>query len=462
MYGRTHRIHFIGVGGAGMSGIAEVLLTMGYQVSGSDLRSTEITDRIGRLGGRVFVGHSSANVEGAQVVVHSTAVPADNPELVAALAAGVPVIGRAEMLAELMRMKYGIAVGGAHGKTTTTSMIAAVLARGGLDPTIVVGGRLHALGTNARLGHGQFLVAEADESDGSFLRLSPAVAVITNIDREHLDYYADLEQVRQAFVYFANRVPFYGVAILCGDDPEVRRILPAVKKRNLLYGLEAEVEVRGEIVELTPNGSRFRVRAQGQWLGEVELQVPGLHNVLNALAAIAVGLEVEIGFGHVAEALAGFRGVSRRFELRGESAGVRVVDDYAHHPTEIRATLAAARQPAGRRLVIFQPHRFSRTRALADEFGTCFSDADRVWVLEIYGAGETPIAGVSGLTVVESAQRHGARHVEFAADPVTAVRAVAAEARAGDTVLTLGAGDVGRWSDEILKRLRNSGVGVGG
>ena len=462
MYGRTHRIHFIGIGGAGMSGIAEVLLTMGYQVSGSDLRTSEVTERIVRLGGRVFVGHSPANVEGAQVVVHSTAVRSDNPELVAALTAGVPVIARAEMLAELMRMKYGIAVGGAHGKTTTTSMVAAVLARGGLDPTIVVGGRLHALGTNARLGHGQFLVAEADESDGSFLRLSPAVTVVTNIDREHLDYYADLDQVRQAFVYFANRVPFYGVAMLCGDDPEVRAILPAVKKRHQLYGLEGEVDVRGEIIETTPQGSHFLVRSQGQVLGGVELKVPGRHNVLNALAAIAVGLEIEVGFGHIAEALAGFRGVSRRFELRGESAGVRVVDDYAHHPTEVRATLAAARQGEGRRLVIFQPHRYSRTRALAEEFGTCFSEADRVWVLEVYGAGETPIPGITGLTVVESARRHGAKHVEFAADAAAAVRAVAAEARAGDTVLTLGAGDVGRLADEILQRLRKAGVGVGG
>ena len=462
MYGRTHRIHFIGIGGAGMSGIAEVLLTMGYQVSGSDLRSSEVTDRIVRLGGRVFVGHAPANVEGAQIVVHSTAVPSDNSELIAARAAGVPVIGRAEMLAELMRMKYGIAVGGAHGKTTTTSMIAAVLARGGLDPTIVVGGRLHALGSNARLGHGQFLVAEADESDGSFLRLTPAVAVITNIDREHLDYYRGLDEVRQAFVYFANRVPFYGAAVLCGDDPEVREILPAVMKRHLLYGLDPGAEVRAEIVEVGAGGSRFRVLVRDTVLGEVELQLPGRHNVLNALAAVAVGLEVEVGFGHIAEALAGFRGVSRRFELRGEAAGVRVVDDYAHHPTEIRATLEAARHAGGRRLVVFQPHRFTRTQALAEEFGGCFGDADRVWVLDVYGAGERPIEGISGLTVVESARRHGARQVEYAPDPATIVVAVAAEARAGDTVLTLGAGDVGKLGDEILRRLKTARVGVGG
>ena len=462
MYGRTHRIHFIGIGGAGMSGIAEVLLTMGYQVSGSDLKSSEVTDRIVRLGGRVFVGHAEANVEGAQIVVHSTAVSADNAELIAARAAGVPVIGRAEMLAELMRMKYGIAVGGAHGKTTTTSMIAAVLARGGFDPTIVVGGRLHALGTNARLGHGQFLVAEADESDGSFLRLTPAVAVITNLDREHLDYYRDLDEVRQAFVYFANRVPFYGVVVLCGDDPQVREILPGVKKRHLLYGLDPGSEVRAEIVEVGAGGSRFRVLARDVVLGEVELHLPGRHNVLNALAAVAVGLEIEVGFGHIVEALAGFRGVSRRFELRGEIAGVRVVDDYAHHPTEIRATLEAARHSGGRRLVVFQPHRFSRTLALAEEFGTCFGDADRVWVLDVYGAGERPIEGISGQTVVESARRQGSRQVEYAPDPAAAVAAVAAEARSGDTVLTLGAGDVGKLGDEILRRLKTAGVGVGG
>src|SRR5262245_32477849 len=444
-----------------MSGIAEVLLNMGYQVSGSDLKAGEVTDRIVRLGGRVFIGHAASNVEGAQVVVYSSAVTSDNPELHAATAAGVPVIARADMLAELMRMKYGVAVGGAHGKTTTTSMVAAVLARGGLDPTIVVGGRLHALGTNARLGHGPFLVAEADESDGSFLRLAPAVAVITNIDAEHLDHYASLDDIRQAFVYFANRVPFYGVTVACADDPQVRLILPEVRKRLLLYGTAPDADVRAEDIRLGV-GARFRVIAQGRGQGEIELHLPGHHNVLNALAAVAVGLEVEIGFAHIAEALAGFRGVSRRFELRGEAAGVRVVDDYAHHPTEIRATLAAARGRGGRRLVVFQPHRYSRTRALAEEFGTAFGDADRVWVLDIYGAGEPPIDGVSGMTIVDSARRHGASHVVHAPDPDAVVAAVTSEARAGDTVFTLGAGDVWKLGETILARLRGAGVGVGG
>ena len=462
MYGRTHRIHLIGIGGAGMSGIAEVLLNMGYQVSGSDLKSSEVTDRIVRLGGRVFIGHASSNVEDAQVVVFSSAVTPDNPELLAAAAVGVPVIPRADMLAELMRMKYGVAVGGAHGKTTTTPMIAAVLARGGLDPTIVVGGRLHALGTNARLGHGPFLVAEADESDGSFLRLSPAVAVITNIDREHLDHYGSLDDIRRAFVYFANRVPFYGVTVACADDPWVRSIVPDVRKRLLLYGTAADADVRAEDIRLEAEGSRFRVIVHGRTQGEIELRLPGHHNVLNALAAVAVGLETEVGFGHVAEALRGFVGVSRRFELRGEAAGVRVVDDYAHHPTEIRATLAAARARGGRRLVVFQPHRYTRTQSLADEFGSAFDEADQVWVLDVYGAGEKPIEGISGLTVVESARRHGAKHVRHAPDVDQVVSAVAAEARPGDTVFTLGAGDVWKLGESILSRLRGAGVGVGG
>ena len=457
MYGRTHRIHFIGIGGAGMSGIAEVLLTLGYQVSGSDLRHSETTDRLVSLGGRVFIGHATSNLEGAQVVVYSSAVRPENPELKAARAAAVPVIGRAEMLAELMRMKYGVAVGGSHGKTTTTSMIAAVLARGGLDPTIVVGGRLHAIGSNARLGHGQFLVAEADESDGSFLRLNPAVSVITNIDREHLDYYSGLDALRQAFVYFANRVPFYGVSVLCADDPEVRAILPLVTKRTTLYGTRPEAHIRASAIELVPHGSRFRLHAGESELGAVELQVPGAHNVLNALAAAAIGLEVEVGFGHIAEALAQFRGVGRRFETRGETQGIRVVDDYGHHPTEIRATLAAARTLGGRVLVLFQPHRYSRTALLKDEFGAAFADAERVWVLDVYAAGEAQMAGVSGRTIVEAAAVRGATHVVYAPDPAEAVAAAAAAGRPGDTILTLGAGDVWKLGDDVLRALGASG-----
>jgi len=387
------------------------------------------------------------------VVVYSTAVRADNPELLAARAAGVPVIPRADMLAELMRMKYGVAVGGSHGKTTTTSMVATVLQRGGLDPTIVVGGRLLTLGTNARLGHGRFLVAEADESDGSFLRLAPAVAVITNIDREHLDHYRDLDDVRQAFTYFANRVPFYGVSVLCVDDESVRAILPQVTKRYLLYGTRAEAEIRGTGLELLPHGSRFTIEADGGTLGAIELQVPGRHNALNALAAVAVGLELEIAFEHIAEALAGFHGVGRRFELKGEAAGVRVFDDYGHHPTEVAATLAAAKGMGGRVLVVFQPHRYSRTQALREEFGRCFGDADRVWVMDVYAAGEAPIAGISGRTVVDSARAHGAAHVAYAATGDEAVEAALREARPGDLVLTLGAGDVSKLGEFLLAGL---------
>ncbi|MFM8558471.1 MAG: UDP-N-acetylmuramate--L-alanine ligase, partial [bacterium] len=341
-----------------------------------------------------------SNVDGAQVVVYSSAVKPDNPELVAAREAGVPVFSRADMLAERLRMTYGGAVGGSHGKTTTTSMIAAVLQRGGLDPTIVVGGRLKTLGANAQLGHGRFLVAEADESDGSFLRLAPAVTVITNIDREPLDHYKDLDDIRQAFVYFANRVPFYGVTVLCVDDPHVRTILPKLTKRHILYGTVPEAEIRMLDLRLAGSRSSFTVEGAGQRLGEVRLQVPGRHNAMNALAAVAVGLELEIAFSHIAEALAGFHGVGRRFEARGEAAGVRVYDDYGHHPTEVAATLAAARQVGGRVLVVFQPHRYSRTAALREEFGACFGDADRAWVMDVYAAGEAPIPGVSGRTVV--------------------------------------------------------------
>ena len=460
MYGRTHRIHFIGVGGSGMSGLAEVLLNMGYEVSGSDLKGTDVTDRLVSLGGRVFVGHSASNVEMAQVVVYSSAVKPDNPELVAAREAGIPVIPRADMLAELMRMKYGVAVGGSHGKTTTTSMIATVLQRGGLDPTIVVGGRLRTIGTNAKLGHGRFLVAEADESDGSFLRLAPAVTVITNIDREHLDHYKDLDDIRQAFIYFANRVPFYGVTVLCADDENVRAILPKVTKRHALYGTRPEAEIRGTALELRAQGSTFQVEAAGRLLGRVELNVPGRHNALNAMAAVAVGLELEIAFSHIAESLAAFHGVGRRFELRGEAGGVRVFDDYGHHPTEIAATLAAARGLGGRVLVVFQPHRYSRTDALRAEFGRCFGDADLAWVMDVYAAGEAPIPGVSGETVVRSAHDQGAAHVRYAPTAADALEAAVREARAGDVLLTLGAGDVSKLADQLLLALRHAPTGA--
>jgi len=453
VYGRARKIHFIGIGGSGMSGLAEVLLTMGYQVSGSDLRTTEVTDRLVAAGGRVFAGHHERNVEGAQIVVYSSAVRADNPELRAAIARGLPVIPRADMLAELMRMKYGIAIGGAHGKTTTTSMVGAVLLEGGLDPTIVVGGRVHALKTNARLGHGQFLVAEADESDGSFVRLSPAIAVITNLDEEHLDHYGSMAGLESAFVEFAERVPFYGLVVLCADNARLMRLAPRISRRTVTYGIDNGT-IRARELELTPQGARFTVTWGERVMGAVELPVMGRHNVLNALASIVVGVELEIPFAHAAQALSRFGGVGRRFEKKGEAGDVLVVDDYAHHPTEIMATLAAARQLGrGRVVAVFQPHRYSRTRALAKEFGACFGDADHVLVTDVYPAGEAPIPGVTAELIVGAARSHGHRNVVYAGDLARAEALLRELVRPHDLVLTLGAGDVSRLGDRIVKSL---------
>ena len=453
MYGRARKIHFIGIGGSGMSGLAEVLLTMGYQVSGSDLKTGEVTDRLVAAGGRVFTGHHERNVEGAQIVVYSSAVQADNPELRAAIARGLPVIPRADMLAELMRMKYGIAIGGAHGKTTTTSMVGAVLLEGGLDPTIVVGGRVHALKTNARLGHGQFLVAEADESDGSFVRLSPAIAVITNLDEEHLDHYGSMAGLESAFVEFAERVPFYGLVVLCADNARLMRLMPRISRRIVTYGLD-QGTIRARDLDLGPHGARFAVTWGERTMGPLELPAMGRHNVLNALAAIAVGTELEIPFAHAAHALACFGGVGRRFERKGEVGDVLVVDDYAHHPTEIRATLAAARLLGRSRVVaVFQPHRYSRTRALAQEFGASFGDADHVLVTDVYPAGEAPIPGVTAELIVGAARSHGHRNVIYAGDLARAEALLRELVRPHDLVLTLGAGDVARLGDRIMKSL---------
>jgi UDP-N-acetylmuramate--alanine ligase len=453
VYGRARKIHFIGIGGSGMSGLAEVLLTMGYQVTGSDLKLGEVTDRLVAAGGRVFAGHHERNVEGAQIVVYSSAVTADNPELRAAVARGLPVIPRAEMVAELMRMKYGGAIGGAHGKTTTTSMVGAILLEGGLDPTIVVGGRVHALGTNARLGHGQFLVAEADESDGSFIRLVPAIAVITNLDEEHLDHYGSMAGLEAAFVEFAARVPFYGMVVLCADNAPLMRLAPRLGRRTMTYGILAG-SVRAEELVFSPTGARFEVTCDGRPLGRIELPLVGRHNVQNALAAIAVGIELEIPFAHAAQALSRFQGVGRRFERKGEQGGVLVIDDYAHHPTEIMATLAAARQlDRGRIVAVFQPHRFSRTRALAREFGACFDNADHVLVTDVYPAGEAPIPGVSAELIVGAARSHGHRNVVYAGDLARAEALLRDMVRPHDLVLTLGAGDITRLGDRVVRSL---------
>ncbi len=457
---KTRRVHFVGIGGIGMSGIAEVLINLGYAVTGSDLAENETTERLRSLGAAVTRGHRGENVSGADVVVISSAVRPDNPEVKAAREVGIPVVPRAAMLNELMRMKYAIAVAGSHGKTTTTSMVATVMAEGGMDPTVVIGGKLNSLGSNARLGEGEYLVAEADESDGSFLALTPTIAVVTNIDREHMDHYHDFDSLRAAFRQFVRKVPFYGRAILCVDDVEVANLLPDLDRPAVTYGLSAQADVRATGIEARGFSVSFRVHHREEALGMFTLKVPGTHNVLNALAAIAVGRELEIPLDEIRKGLGAFAGVQRRFSLKGESGGVRVYDDYGHHPAEIRATLAAARSAwPGRVLVLFQPHRFSRTADLLADFGTAFHNADNVQVCDIYAAGEEPIEGVTGAEVARVISQRGHRGVAFAGSWQAGVDTLAASVRPGDLVLTLGAGDVWKAGEELLRRLsaRSSG-----
>jgi UDP-N-acetylmuramate--alanine ligase len=461
MFAKAQRVHFIGIGGIGMSGIAEILLNLGYPVSGSDLKQTFVTERLTSLGATIFEGHAAANVVGAAVVVVSSAVSDSNPEVSEARASKVPVIQRAEMLAELMRLKYGIAVAGMHGKTTTTSMIAAVLAGGGLDPTIVVGGRIDAMGSNARLGKSQYLIAEADESDRSFLKLSPILAVVTNLDREHMDCYRDMADVEDAFVTFMDRVPFYGAITACTDDPLLSTVLPRVRRRVYSYGFNADADF---VCRLLPAAegvrSRFEIVYAGQVLGIFELHVPGRHNVLNATAAVAIGVQLEIAPDAIASALASFRGVDRRFQVKGTVRGVTVVDDYGHHPTEIRATLAAARDCGYKHVhVIFQPHRYTRTRDLMDDFAGAFERADSVELLNIYAASEEPIAGIDARTLASKiAQGSSAPAiVHYAGGAPEAVAAVCPRAEEGDLILTLGAGNVSQVGAQLLQAL---GVGA--
>jgi len=460
MFAKIQRIHFVGIGGIGMSGIAEVLLNLGYKISGSDLKSSTVTQRLASLGTTIYDGHAESNVACVDVVVTSSAVSMDNPEVAEARRLHIPVIPRAEMLAELMRLKYGIAIAGMHGKTTTTSMVAAVLAAGGLDPTVVVGGRVDALGSNARLGKSQYLVAEADESDRSFLKLSPILSVVTNIDREHMDCYRDMRDVRRTFLEFMERVPFYGMVVGCNDDPILERLLPRVHRRVTTYGIAlgsdflicitSTAAVPGDHIPL----SRFRVAYKERDLGEFTLHVPGVHNILNATAAIAVGTALDIPPDQIRSGLDQFRGVDRRFQIRGQAAGVTVIDDYGHHPTEIRATLAAARQCGFRRVhVIFQPHRYTRTRDLMDDFTTAFADADSVFVLDIYAASEKPIEGVTAETLARQIAQKGHREAIHIASFVEASAAIAALAQPGDMILTLGAGNVSQLGPIILERL---------
>ena len=462
MFAKIQRIHFVGIGGIGMSGIAEVLLNLGYKVSGSDLKASAVTQRLAGLGATIFEGHRAENITDAEVVVTSSAIATDNPEVTAAHNLHIPVIQRAEMLSELMRLKYGIAIAGMHGKTTTTSMVAAVLASGGLDPTVVVGGRVDAMGSNARLGKSQYLVAEADESDRSFLKLSPILSVVTNIDREHMDCYRNMRDVKKTFLDFMDRVPFYGMVVACNDDPLLRKLLPEVQRRTVTYGTRrgSDFLIKPEETKREASGdsrpySRFRVTFQKRDLGEFTLHVPGVHNVLNATAAIAVGVGLDVNVDAIRIALDQFRGVDRRFHLRGVAAGISVIDDYGHHPTEIKATLAAARQCGFHKIhVIFQPHRYTRTRDLMEEFTTAFNDADSVFVLDIYAASEKPIEGITGEALANRIREKSGNKVEYANSFSIAMDAVASLAQGGDMILTLGAGSVSQLGPPIVDKLK--------
>src|SRR5450432_1506978 len=459
MFANIQRIHFVGIGGIGMSGIAEVLLNLGYKVSGSDLKSSSVTERLAEKGAIIFEGHRAENIAGAEVVVTSSAISPENPEVTEAHRLHIPVIQRAEMLAELMRLKYGIAIAGMHGKTTTTSMVAAVLAAGGLDPTVVVGGRVDAMGSNARLGKSQYLVAEADESDRSFLKLSPILSVVTNIDREHMDTYRNMRDVKKTFLDFMDRVPFYGMIVACNDDPLLRRLLPGVQRRTVTYGTRRGsdflISIPAAAKSQNPHPAnaatrvghplnQFRVRYRGEDLGEFTLHVPGVHNILNATAAIAVGVGLDVPVDAIRAALDQFRGVDRRFQLRGQVAGVSVIDDYGHHPTEIKATLAAARQCGFRKIhVIFQPHRYTRTRDLMEEFTSAFDDADSLIVLDIYAASEKPIDGITGEILAQRIREKSGKTVEYASSFADAVTSAATAAQDGDMILTLDRKSVG-------------------
>ncbi len=453
--GKVRQVHFVGIGGTGMCGIAEVLLNMGFEVTGSDLREGEVVQRLRERGARVAIGHAAENVAGADVVVRSTAVKEDNVEIKAAAQHAIPVIRRAEMLAELMRMKHGLAAAGTHGKTTVTSMLATCLHAAKLDPTVIIGGRLDAYGSNAQLGAGPYLVAEADESDGSFMLLAPTVAVVTNVDPEHLDHYGSFDKLVDTFVDFANKVPFYGYSVLCLDHPVVQEMLPRVRRRVVTYGLSVQADYRGEELGYDAFESRFAVWRGAERLGEVNLGMPGVHNVRNALASIATAVELDIPFATAAAALEGFSGIQRRFTLRGEAAGRLVVDDYGHHPEEIDATLGAARRgfPERRVVAVFQPHRYSRISSLRAEFARCFNDADEVVVCPVYRAGEDPVEGLDQDALAAEIRAHGHRKVQAVDSLDQAVEHLVRTGGPGDIVITLGAGDVNTVCHRLLERL---------
>jgi UDP-N-acetylmuramate--alanine ligase len=455
MYLKKYQIHFVGIGGIGMSGIAELLLNLGYKVSGSDVKASEITTRLKSLGGTVYKGHKAVNIKNADVVVVSSAIGVDNPEVAAAQQKAVPVIPRAEMLAELMRLKFSIAIAGAHGKTSTTSMVAAVLGQGGLDPTVVIGGKLISVDTNALLGQGDFIVAEADESDGSFLRYSPAIAVVTNIDREHLDFYKDLDAIKEVFLRFIDRIPFYGLAILCLDNESVQEIIPKIKKRFTTYGMSSQADLQAQNIVFEGITSRYDVYHQKEFLGQISLNLPGMHNIYNSMAAIAVGLELEIPFDEISAAFRTLTGVRRRMEIKGERKGVLVVDDYGHHPTEIKTTLTAARDTWSkhRKVVVFQPHRYTRTQALFDDFTRAFYESDVLIVLPIYAASETEIEGVTSAALVEGIKAHGHKEVVQVSSANQALKYLTKHVKPKDLVITLGAGDVFKLGEKMLEVL---------
>jgi len=456
IFGKVKHIHLVGIGGIGMSGIAELLLNLDYFISGSDLRKTEVTEHLSDLGGKIFLGHRPQNIDGADVVVFSSAVKGDNPEIVEAREKSIPVIPRAEMLAELMRLKYGIAVAGSHGKTTTTSMIASILTKGGFDPTVVIGGRLNIWGgSNARLGRSDFLVAEADESDGSFLALSPSIAVISNIDHEHIDFYRSMDNLRKTFIDFINKIPFYGRAILCVDDKEVQGLIPELTKSYLTYGLNPQSDIRASGISKEGLNTTFDVIFKNRLAGNVTISIPGEHNILNALAAVGVGLELDIDFKYIKEGLKDLGGLKRRFEIKDERDGILFLDDYGHHPTEIMATLSAAKEccPDRRLVVVFQPHRFTRTRDLYDKFVISFNQADFLIITPLYGAGEDPIEGVDSKALYQGIRNHGHRAVTYCDSTEDTISELLDQIRPGDIVLTLGAGDIHLVGTELLKRI---------
>jgi UDP-N-acetylmuramate--alanine ligase len=453
MYLKKYHIHFVGIGGIGMSGIAELLINLGYKVSGSDVKLSDITRRLERLGGIIFKGHRENHISGSDVVVLSSAIDDKNPEVTAAREMSIPVIPRAEMLAELMRLKYSVAVAGAHGKTSTTSIISSILEKGGLDPTVVIGGKLKSIGSNALLGHGDFIVAEADESDGSFLKMSPTIAVVTNIDREHLDFYKDLDEIKNAFLSFIDRVPFYGLAVLCLDNEPIQRLIPEIRKRFTTYGMSTQADFQAKNVEFEGLKSNFSIRHNGKPLGDITLNLPGIHNVYNSMAGIAVGVELDIDFEVIKNALETVEGVQRRLEIKGEINRITVVDDYGHHPTEIKVTLQAAKEswPDRRKVVVFQPHRYTRTRALFDDFTRSFYQSDVLVVLPVYAAGEKKIEGVESDLMCEKIRAHGHKLVIYKKSINGAVSHLKNVLKPDDILLTLGAGDVWKVGEEILK-----------